>query len=210
MARIIKARPETAELVSGANAKRPEEALLVSWESLEKKKTELDELIRVRIPQNTKDISIARSYGDLRENFEYKSAKDLQKYLMHRKNELEKDITRARGTDFKGSDASKVNIGTIVTLTDCDRCGGRNDRARRMGFRSPRKDSFPIYRKSARLSSAASRAKPCRSATRPPRPCKLSPSNPSGLSIREESVRSDGCSPICRILLNPSHIPLFS
>ncbi len=118
MARIIKARPETAELVSGNNAKRPEEALLVSWESLERKKEELDELIRVRIPQNTKDISIARSYGDLRENFEYKSAKDLQKYLMYRKSELERDIHRARGTDFKGSDASAVNIGTIVTLTD--------------------------------------------------------------------------------------------
>ena len=118
MARIIRVRPETAELVSGVNAKRPEEMLLVSWESLERKKAELDDLVRNRIPQNTKDISIARSYGDLRENFEYKSAKDLQKYLMHRQGELEKDITRARGTDFKGSDAAKVNIGTIVTLTD--------------------------------------------------------------------------------------------
>lgn len=117
MARIIKARPETAELVAGGNQGR-EESLLVSWESLEKKKVELDELTRVRIPQNTKDISIARSYGDLRENFEYKSAKDLQKYLMHRKSELEREIHRARGTDFKGSDASKVNIGTIVTLKD--------------------------------------------------------------------------------------------
>jgi transcription elongation GreA/GreB family factor len=117
MARIIKARPETAELVSGGNQRR-EEALLVSWESLEKKKAELDELVRVRIPQNTKDISIARSYGDLRENFEYKSAKDLQKYLSHRRGELERDIHRARGTDFKGADASKVNIGTVVSLTD--------------------------------------------------------------------------------------------
>jgi len=116
MARIIKARPETAELVGGEGKK--EEPLLVSWDSLERKKTELDELIRIRIPQNTKDISIARSYGDLRENFEYKSAKDLQKVLMRRKSELEKDIARARGTDFKGSNASKVNAGTIVTLTD--------------------------------------------------------------------------------------------
>jgi len=117
MARIIKARPATAELVSGESKKR-EEPLLVSWESLERKKTELDELIRVRIPQNIKDISIARSYGDLRENFEYKSAKDLQRYLGHRKNELEKDIARARGSDFKGSEASTVNIGTVVTLVD--------------------------------------------------------------------------------------------
>ena len=124
MARIIKSRPETGELVSGNNNRR-EESLLVSWDSLEKKKNELDEITRVRIPQNTKDISIARSYGDLRENFEYKSAKDLQKYLMHRKSELERDIHRARGSDFKGSDASKVNIGTIVTLSDSN--GTRED-----------------------------------------------------------------------------------
>jgi transcription elongation GreA/GreB family factor len=118
MARIIKARPETAELVSGVNTKRPDEILLVSWESLEKKKAELDDLIRNKIPQNLNDVKIARSYGDLRENFEYKSAKDLEKYLAHRRNALDKEIHNARGTDFKGSDASKVNIGTIVTLAD--------------------------------------------------------------------------------------------
>ena len=90
MARIIKSRPETAELVSGANQKRPDEILLVSWESLEKKKSELDDLIRNKIPQNLSDVKIARSYGDLRENFEYKSAKDLEKYLGHRRNALDK------------------------------------------------------------------------------------------------------------------------
>jgi transcription elongation GreA/GreB family factor len=118
MARIIKARPETGELVSGNNAKRPEEILLVSWDSLEKKKAELDDIIRNKIPQNTQDVKIARSYGDLRENFEYKSAKDMEKYLGHRRNALDKEINNARGTDFKGSDASSVNIGTTVTLTD--------------------------------------------------------------------------------------------
>jgi transcription elongation GreA/GreB family factor len=118
MARIIKARPETVELVNGINSKRPEEILLVSWESLEKKKAELDDLIRNKIPQNLNDVKIARSYGDLRENFEYKSAKDLEKYLGHRRNALDKEINNARGTDFKGSDATKVNIGTVVTLVD--------------------------------------------------------------------------------------------
>jgi transcription elongation GreA/GreB family factor len=117
MARVIKARPETAELVSGQGA-RKEEALVVSWESLERKKAELEDVVRNRIPQNTKDIAIARSYGDLRENFEYKSAKDMQKVLMRRKSELEREVDRARGTDFKGSDASTVNIGTIVTVSN--------------------------------------------------------------------------------------------
>lgn len=115
MARIIKARPETGELVSGEGSKREEE-LVVSWPSLERKKAELDDIIRNRIPQNTKDISIAREYGDLRENFEYKSAKEQQKYLNHRKTELQRDISRARGTDFKGTDASSVNMGTTITL----------------------------------------------------------------------------------------------
>jgi len=115
LARIIKARPETADLVSG-DSKKKVENLVVSWESLERKQAELDDLIRVRIPQNTKDISIARSYGDLRENFEYKSAKDMQKVLMRRKGELEQELDLARGTDFKGADTKTANIGTIVTL----------------------------------------------------------------------------------------------
>jgi transcription elongation factor GreA-like protein len=88
MARIIKARPETGELVSGNDSKR-EETLLVSWESLEKKKAELEDIVRNRIPQNRQDIKIAKSYGDLRENFEYKSAKDMEKFLGHRRTALE-------------------------------------------------------------------------------------------------------------------------
>lgn len=115
LARIIKARPETNDLVSG-DSKKKVENLVVSWESLERKQAEFDELVRTRIPQNTKDISIARSYGDLRENFEYKSAKDMQKVLMRRKGELEQEIELARGTDFKGADAKTINIGTIATL----------------------------------------------------------------------------------------------
>ncbi|GAA5478871.1 GreA/GreB family elongation factor [Haloferula helveola] len=116
MARIIKARPETGELVSG-DTKKKVENLVVSWESLERKQAELDDLIRNRIPQNTKDIAIARSYGDLRENFEYKSAKDMQKVLMRRKGELEREVDLARGSDFKGADPSAVNIGTVVSMT---------------------------------------------------------------------------------------------
>ncbi|WP_367872893.1 GreA/GreB family elongation factor [Luteolibacter sp. Populi] len=115
LARVIKARPETGELVAGHGAKKEQE-LVVSWHSLEKKKAELDDIIRNRIPQNTKDIAIARDYGDLRENFEYKSSKDQQKYLGNRKAELQRDIARARGTDFKGVDPSMVNIGTHVEL----------------------------------------------------------------------------------------------
>lgn len=117
MARVIKARPETETLVSGED-KGKEEELLVSWSSLEARRAELQELVSVRIPQNREDVKIARSYGDLRENFEYKSAKDMEKYLNSRRRDLERDVARARGTDFKGVDCGMVNIGTVVTLSN--------------------------------------------------------------------------------------------
>jgi transcription elongation GreA/GreB family factor len=115
MARVIRARPETETLVSGED-KGKEEELLVSWPSLEARRAELQELVSVRIPQNREDVKIARSYGDLRENFEYKSAKDMEKYLNSRRRDLERDVSRARGTDFKGVDCGMVNIGTVVSL----------------------------------------------------------------------------------------------
>ncbi|NIP97642.1 MAG: transcription elongation factor GreAB, partial [Akkermansiaceae bacterium] len=55
--------------------------------------------------------------GDLRENFEYKAAKQMQAVLNRRKVELEKDLANAQGSDLSGADTTAVNIGTIVTLT---------------------------------------------------------------------------------------------
>jgi transcription elongation GreA/GreB family factor len=120
MARVIKANPETQELVAGEPKRKRKEDLIVSWESLEKRQAELDDIVRNRIPQNTRDIAVARSYGDLRENFEYKSAKQMQAVLMRRKRELEGELARARGSDFKGIPAEQVGIGTIVTLVADD------------------------------------------------------------------------------------------
>ena len=118
MARIIKMRPETAELVSGEGTKKREEPLLVSWESLERRKNEYREMVEKKIPANSKEIAIARSYGDLRENHEYKAAKEMQKLLMRRKADLETQLVRARGTDFVGSRTDVAGIGTIVHTTD--------------------------------------------------------------------------------------------
>jgi transcription elongation GreA/GreB family factor len=123
MARVIKAHPETQELVAGDTGPR-KETLVVSYESLERRKEEYEDLVNSRIPQNIKDIAIARSYGDLRENFEYKAAKQMQAVLNRRKVELENDLNRAQGTDFKGADVSGVNIGTVVTL---EREGGGDE-----------------------------------------------------------------------------------
>ncbi|QSR88841.1 GreA/GreB family elongation factor [Methylacidiphilum caldifontis] len=115
---IVKITPEVQELISNNRGTEAESLLIVSWESLEQKKKELDELVRKKIPENSKDIAHARSYGDLRENHEYKAAKEMQVVLMRRKAELESMISRARATDFSNVDTSSVNIGTVVQFRD--------------------------------------------------------------------------------------------
>ncbi len=115
MARVIKSHPETQELVTGDGGSR-KETLLVSWGSLERRKAEYEDLVNKRIPQNIREIAEARAHGDLRENFEFKAAKQMQAVLNRRKVEVEKELAMAQGTDFAGADTRSVNIGTTVTL----------------------------------------------------------------------------------------------
>src|SRR5258708_12005827 len=113
LARSVKSYPAVQTLISGEQT-RQDTSLIVSWESLEKRKNEYTELVQKKIPANSKEIAIARSYGDLRENHEYKAAKEMQKVLMRRKDELESQLTRARGTDFSNAKTDPVGIGTLV------------------------------------------------------------------------------------------------
>jgi transcription elongation GreA/GreB family factor len=117
LARLVKAHPAVQSLVSGEQT-RQEESLLVSWESLERRRNEYEELVQKKIPANSKEIAIARSYGDLSENHEFKAAKEMQKILMRRKDELETQLARARGADFSNAKTDLAGIGTVVLATD--------------------------------------------------------------------------------------------
>ena len=117
LARVVKSYPAIQSLISGEPSTR-EKGLIVSQASLERRREEYDQLVRKKIPANSKEIAIARSYGDLRENHEYKAAKEMQKLLMTRKTELEIELAKASATDFSDSDPSSVSIGTIVHVTD--------------------------------------------------------------------------------------------
>jgi transcription elongation GreA/GreB family factor len=125
MARVIKKVPETQEMITGESQSKGEDTLLVSYESLDRRKAEYEDLVNKRIPANVKEISVARAHGDLRENFEYHAAKQMQTVLNSRKNDLERDLERARPTDFKGADASAINIGTKV-MVDIEGGGERS------------------------------------------------------------------------------------
>ncbi len=119
MARMIKIHADLQTMLTGESEEK-DEALIVSWASLQRKKEEYDDLIAKKIPQNTKEISIARSYGDLRENFEYKAAKEMQTVLMRRKAELEQMLELARGSNFENVDTQHVSVGTVVTMQDLE------------------------------------------------------------------------------------------
>jgi transcription elongation factor GreA len=117
LARLVKKHPAVQSLVSGEQTKQ-DSTIQVSWESLERRRLEYQELVQKKIPANSKEIAIARSYGDLRENHEYKAAKETQKIIMRQKEELEAQMMRARGMDFSNAKTDAVNIGTVVVATD--------------------------------------------------------------------------------------------
>ncbi len=119
LARFIKLYPRIQKIVGGTSAAQTEtapEELVVSQASLEERKREYEILVNEKIPQNKEDIAEARGHGDLRENAEYKMARQEQEMLLARKNELELDIKRARVTDFKDASTEVVSIGSRVTL----------------------------------------------------------------------------------------------
>lgn len=120
LARIVKLYPELEPMITGAQPEEKTVPLVVSWTSLERRKAEYEELVKKKIPDNIKEIALARSYGDLSENFEYKAAKQMQAVLSRRRAELERDLQNARGTSFENPDTSRVSIGTIVRLREGD------------------------------------------------------------------------------------------
>jgi transcription elongation GreA/GreB family factor len=117
LARFIKLFPSLQSLVSG-EAETKDEQFLVSRDSYERKRIEYEEIVSKRIPDNSKAIATAREHGDLKENSEFKMAKQDQSVLMGQKVQLERDLARARITDFAEATTDQVSAGTIVDLRD--------------------------------------------------------------------------------------------
>lgn len=83
----------------------------------------LDELddVNQKIEENKKDISTARSFGDLSENSEYDAAKTEQGILAARAAELQEMIAHARVIDESEIDHSRISVGSIVVLFNVER-----------------------------------------------------------------------------------------
>jgi transcription elongation factor GreA len=115
LARFIKLFPKIQSLVA-KDAESKEEQLLVSKGSFERKREEYETIVSKKIPENSKAIATAREHGDLKENSEYKMAKQDQQVLMAQKTNLEKELGRARVSNFKDATTEQVGAGTIVQV----------------------------------------------------------------------------------------------
>jgi len=94
--------------------------LVATASSYERRRGELQHILDVEVPQNSKDIGVAIEMGDLRENAEYKAAKEKQDLLNLSVAKLTEEIERVKIFDEKDIDASKVSFGTKVTLQGRD------------------------------------------------------------------------------------------
>jgi transcription elongation GreA/GreB family factor len=115
LARFIKLYPAIQSLVDEGGAQK-QKALIVSEASFTARKAEYDDLVTKKIPENKIAIATAREHGDLRENSEYKMARQEQDTLLARKDQLEGELSRAQTTDFADSPTDIVGVGSVVTL----------------------------------------------------------------------------------------------
>ena len=90
--------------------------LIVTSKMFEIKKAQLDQILKVEIPQNSKEIGDALALGDLRENAEYKAAKEKQHQLNVTAARLTDEIGRAQIFDPTTVTTARVSFGTTVTM----------------------------------------------------------------------------------------------
>ena len=90
--------------------------ITVTAEGLKKLQDDLAYLVNVKRPEVTKNIGIARGFGDLSENSEYDEAKAEQGQIHARIAELDEMIRNARVLAESEIDKSRVSVGSIVRV----------------------------------------------------------------------------------------------
>jgi transcription elongation factor GreA len=100
----------------GDTEKKASRGLIVTAAMYEEKQKALARIMDVEVPANSKEIAFALSLGDLRENAEYKAAKEKQEILNSTVAKLKDEIERAQLFDPNAVNTSKAAFGTRVTL----------------------------------------------------------------------------------------------
>ena len=118
LSRLAKIEPHVQRLAkskhSGSEAEEKE--LFVSKHSKEEKERELEDIVKVRLPAIKEAIQIAKEHGDLKENSEYKMARQDHDTLAARRAELDGILKKAKVTDFKEANTDTISVGSSVVL----------------------------------------------------------------------------------------------
>ncbi len=93
---------------------------LLTYEGLQKLETELHDLKVVKRKEVAQKIKEAREQGDLSENAEYDAAKDEQRDIEARIEEIEKILKNAEVVVEDEVDLDKINVGCKVKILDCE------------------------------------------------------------------------------------------
>ena len=93
---------------------------LLTYEGLQKLENELQDLKVVRRKEVAQKIKEAREQGDLSENAEYDAAKDEQRDIEARIDEIEKILKNAEVVIEKEVDLDKINVGCRVKILDME------------------------------------------------------------------------------------------
>lgn len=102
------------------DAKKEVKKNVITYEGLKKYEEELEDLKVRRRKEVAQKIKEARELGDLSENAEYDAAKDEQRDIETRIEELEKILKNVEVVDEEEVDLGRVNIGCNVKLRDIE------------------------------------------------------------------------------------------
>ena len=93
---------------------------LLTYQGLQKLENELQELKVVKRKEIAQKIKEAREQGDLSENAEYDAAKDEQRDIEARIEQIEQILKNAEVVDEDEVDLDVVNIGCLVRVLDIE------------------------------------------------------------------------------------------
>jgi len=117
LAKVLRKYPELQDIVTPPNSTiKKKEIPFTSSRSFRERQQQLEKIMKIDIPENSKEIEVARSYGDLRENAEFKYAKERQGLLMAQGAKLAEELEIVKPTDFTDVNRDKINVGTGVEL----------------------------------------------------------------------------------------------
>ncbi|WP_372794499.1 GreA/GreB family elongation factor [Pontiella sp.] len=118
-AKMLRKYPELQDIIlpTGGQAATKRDVPMTSNRSYHERQKQLERIMTVEIPENSKEIEVARSYGDLRENAEFKYAKERQGLLMAQGAQLAEDLENVKPTDFADASTNVVGAGVGVELS---------------------------------------------------------------------------------------------